>query len=341
MAIPLTSRCSPFVLAILLSLTNFALRALATATPISFTFDHFPKNVTLDSALALYGDAVIEDSTVRMIGAGKVLYRKPFKFLRGRGNPGFSTYFCFSLSSSGVNNLAFFLDSPDSRLFGLSKNVLLVEFTSNASRGHIGISVGRESNAESCKFSSGDVDVSSGGKLHSWVEYDGFSKRIEVRLSKFRAWRPASPFISCPVDISTVLQMEALLVGISSSSDYSPSKERNSNNGSRIYSWSFVVTHGAPYLMHSEPLDPRAYLVASENGSSIHQRNNYSRVNVMAWLFGLVCGALMAFMVVFMRNVISCRSPVAAVECSVHPVEADYEKAVMVGEKGPKTAPPT
>lgn len=283
---------------------------------------------------------MVEDSTVRMTTAGKILYRKPFKFLWGRGNSGFSTYFCFSISPSGANNLAFFLDSADSRLLRLSKNVLLVEFTCNASVGRIGIRLGRELNAESCSFSSSDDMLSSGGKLHSWVEYDEVSKRIEVRLSKLRAQRPASPFISCPVDISSVLQMEALLVGISSSSNYSTLTERNSNHSIFIYSWSFVIKHGAPYLMHSEPLDPRAYVVASEDGSRVHRRNSYSRLNVMTWLFGLVCGALMAFMLVFARNVISCRSPVAAVECPVHPVETGYdEKAVMVGEKGTKTAP--
>ncbi|XP_020576536.1 L-type lectin-domain containing receptor kinase VIII.1-like isoform X2 [Phalaenopsis equestris] len=334
MAIPFTSGCSPLLFAILLSLINFAPKTQASATPISFTFDHFPRNLTLDSAIALYGDATVEDSAIRMIGAGKILYRKPFKFLWGKGNPGFSTYFCFSISPSGANNLAFFLDSADPRLFRISKNILLVELTSNASGGHVGIRVARESNTESCNFSSSDDIVKSGGKLHSWVEYDGLLKRIEVRLSRFRAWRPVSPFISCPVDMSSVLQMEALLVGISSSSDHSTSTERNSNLGSFIYAWSFVVKHGASYRMHSEPLDPRAYLVASEDGSKIHQRSSYSRFNVMAWLFGLVCGALMAFMVVIAWNVISCRSPVSAVKFTVHPVEAGDEEAVTVSEKG-------
>lgn len=323
---PASMSISVALLALFLSLADLAAETLGSEAPLSFTFEQFHSNGT--SAISLYGDAVVENSAVRMTRAGKILYRKPVKFLRG--NIGFSTYFSFSISSSGSNNLAFFLDSADWRLSGLSKNVLLVNFLSNASGSRI---------AGSCNVSDINILTSSGAKQHSWVDYDGVSKRIEVRLSKSRALRPSKPFISCPIDISVVLQKEALLVGISASSDYSTSTGKNSTQRSCIYNWSFLVKHRNPCLLHSVPLDPRSYLVSSQDGSSVYQGNSYRWSSLMAWLFGLVCGVLIALTLVFVRNAISRPVPVTTVEYPLHhPVDV-YEKAMPVDGKSSKAAP--
>lgn len=324
------------LLVFFISLADLAPKTLGSEDPLSFSFEQFHKNGTLDPAIALYGDAVVEDSAVRMTRAGKIIYRKPVKFIRG--NYGFSTYFSFSISPAGANDLAFFLDSANWHLFRFSKEILVVKFANNASGSPIGVKISLKLSAESCSSSDANLVLSSGRKQHSWVDYDGLSKKIEVRLSKSRAMRPASPLISCPIDISSLLQEEALLVGISSSSEYSGSTENNSTYSSCIYTWSFMVKNVAPYLFHSEPLDPRSYLVSSQDGSTVYQRNSSRWVSVMAWLSGLVCGILIAFTVLFVRKAISRRSQVTAVEYPLDPVQILYEKAVVVGEKCSKTA---
>ncbi|PKA46087.1 L-type lectin-domain containing receptor kinase IV.1 [Apostasia shenzhenica] len=329
------STSSRYSCALLLFLHSFASQTLGSDAPLSFTFERFGENVASNSAISLYGDAEVEDSAVRMSrpsasGVGKILYRKPFKFLRRY--PGFSNYLCFSVSASSSDDIAFFLHPSH----GSSNSVLSVEFVNNASDIHIGVRTGRGLSAESCNFSAG---LSTKEKLHCWIDYDGFSKKMEVRLSKSRATRPSSPFISCAVDMSSVLKEEEVLVGISSSSDFSDHTNKGSSRGSYIYAWSFVVKYGAPYLLHSEPLDPSSLVVAThQEAARVHPRKSYSWMNFIAWLFGLVCGALMALVVVFVWSVIACRRPVAALEHPVHPVEVAYEKVVMVGENGIKNA---
>ncbi|KAG0479197.1 hypothetical protein HPP92_013916 [Vanilla planifolia] len=343
MAVPLFVKCSSVFVILVLCLEGFLPRIQGSEVLLSFAFDGFVKNGSLNSALALYGDAQVEGSAVRMthVGAtsgGKLLYRKPIKFLPG--NPGFSTYLCFSVSPAQTNSLAFFLDSADWRLFPRPKNALLVEFASNVSGSSIGIRVRLDSYTESCNFSSDSLLVSDSPKLHSWVDYDGLSKRIEVKLSKSRALQPSTPFISCPVDLSNFLQNEALTVGIlSSSSEHVIIANDSSTRGSFIYSWSFTVNHGVPYLMHSEPLDPRTFMAIAQHRSRVHLRKSFGWLTVMSWLFGLVCGALIACLVVFMWNIIARRRPVVAVDFPVHPEEVTYEKVMMVGENRTKAAP--
>ncbi|KAK8970216.1 hypothetical protein KSP40_PGU010305 [Platanthera guangdongensis] len=302
------------LLALFLSLADLSPETQGSEAPLSFTFEQFRKNGT--SAIALLGDALVEDSAVRMTRAGKILYRKPVQFLRG--NNGFSTYFSFSILPSGSNNLAFFLDSADWRLFPLSKNVLLVRFLNNDSGSRIGVRLGRNFIDDSCNVSDINILMSNGTKQHSWVDYDGVSKKIEVRLSKSRALRPSRPFISCPIDNSGVLQEEALHVGISSSSDYSRSTGKNSTQRTSIYTWSFLVKHGDPCLLHSEPLDPRSYLVSSQDRSSVFQGSSYRWSSLMTWLFGLVCGVLIALIAVSARNAISRPVPVIVVDYPLH-----------------------
>ncbi|KAG0477447.1 hypothetical protein HPP92_014288 [Vanilla planifolia] len=120
MAVPLFVKCSSVFVILVLCLEGFLPRIQGSEVLLSFAFDGFVKNGSLNSALALYGDAQVEGSAVRMThvratSGGKLLYRKPIKFLPG--NPGFSTYLCFSVSPAQTNSLAFFLDSADWRLF--------------------------------------------------------------------------------------------------------------------------------------------------------------------------------------------------------------------------------
>ncbi|XP_042416303.1 uncharacterized protein LOC122005348 [Zingiber officinale] len=75
--------------------------------------------------------------------------------------------------------------------------------------------------------------LSRGEKLHSWIDYDGESKRIEVRLCQDKDPKEAAPSISHSIDLSYMLWREASWVGLSSWSG-------NSSHGSSIYSWNFT-----------------------------------------------------------------------------------------------------
>lgn len=176
--------------------------------------------------------------------------------------------------------------------------------------------------------------MASGEKLHSWIDYDGVSKRVQVRLSKSRASRPSSSFISYPADLSSVLwREEEMSVGLSSWN------RRNSTKVSSVlYDWSFAVKQGAPNTMHSEPLDPYSFSVKSREGTPVRVRrsNNPWRI-VVALVIGAAFGALVASFVFYLRSKTVLGHPVAPVEYPEQNVEIGHEKVVagvdMVGDK--------
>jgi len=65
----------------------------------------------------------------------------------------------------------------------------------------------------------------------------------------------------------------------------------NSTQISSVYSWSFVVKHGAPYLMHSEPLDPQSITLRSHQDPPIHERRSSHWRIFKALLFATADGA--------------------------------------------------
>ena len=118
-----------------------------------------------------------------------------------------------------------------------------------------------------------------------------------------------------------------MYVGISSS---------NSTQISNVYSWSFVVKHGAPYLMHSEPLNPQSISLRSHQDPPIHDRRSSHWRILMALSFGAVCGALAALIVFFLQSKVSKRHLVAPVEYPVLPMESGYEKIALDGGRDQK-----
>ncbi|XP_010923163.1 L-type lectin-domain containing receptor kinase VIII.1 [Elaeis guineensis] len=344
MAFSVVSRYSPFFVVLFVALfAGLHCESLGKNRAFSFRFERFEKNRSLDAVIALYGDAEISDSVVGITrpavsSSGRVVYRKPVRFL-GR-NPGFSTYFAFSVSSpGGGEGLAFFLAPSSSPLkestnglqVGLPPGATAVKFatlTGPETGSHIGIEVSGKISKQSSNLSNVSLVLNGGEKVHSWIDYDGDSKRLEVRLSKSRVLRPPSPLVSYPIDLSRVLQREEKLVGISSSSG-------NSTQTSSVYSWSFSVKQGAPYLMHSEPLDPGSVTVQARESPPIHLRRTYPWGVFIAMAFAAVCGGLVTFFAMFVWFALIARRPVAPVEYPVHPVEVAYQQIeLVVGEKG-------
>lgn len=347
MAFSVVFRYSPFCVILFVALFAGRCESLGKTAPFCFSFERFEKNRSLDAVIALYGDAEIRDSAVGItrpvvFSSGRVVYRKAIRFL-GR-NPGLSTYFSFSVSSpGGGEGLALFLapsrasleESTDRLQCGLPPSATAVKFvTSSDSKAdnHVRIEVGGEMSKQSSNLSSASVVLSGGEKLHSWIDYDGDSKRLSVWLSKSKDSRPPNPLISYPIDLSSVLQREEKLVGISSSSG-------NSTRTSTVYSWSFAVKPGASYAMHSEPLDPHPFSVRARESPPIHLRRAYPWGVFMAMVFAAACGGLVTFFVMFVWFALIARRPVAPVEYPVHPVEVGYQKIeLVVGEKGVESA---
>ncbi|CAN1135017.1 L-type lectin-domain containing receptor kinase VIII.2 [Linum perenne] len=335
--------------------------------PPSFSFTNFEKNPNFDSTISLYGDAklvgVNGSSSIQLThsvssSGGRVMYKKPIKLLQGKptrknsnDSASFSTYFSFLMSPDNGDGLAlvmvpaaefnaslFLTNGP----FGLSvkkrSRIVAVEYgalkdakLASLNNNHVGIDVGGFVSAKVRNVSYVNTLLKSGVRLHSWVDYEAGSKRLEVRLSQFGATKPADPLLSYPIDLSRMWNDKEVLVGLSSSSG-------NSSQTCFLYSWSFQLRR-FPHWMHSQPLDPKGLgsnlkpvVVVSEKKSDC-----VGRV-IVALLLGIGCGGLGAFMAMNLCSVFGKRSPVVPEECSgvVNHVEFDCEKVKVVVVKDGK-----
>ncbi|CAD5180206.1 unnamed protein product [Musa acuminata subsp. malaccensis] len=322
-------------------LSGRSCQALDRATDFCFSFDGFEKNRSFESEFELFGDAEVSGSSAVRItrpansSFGRIAYRKSIRFLGT--TPGFSSYLSFSIPPGDGQVLAFFLMPSsvplESDRFGLSTSLVAVKFGrsnrekySNGSGTLIEIDVGGQALKKSSNL-SGVED-----KLQSWIDYDGKSKRIEVRLSHSRdSSRPMNSSISCSVDLSNALWREAVTVGMSC-------WNANSTKTSTLYRWNFTSKHGSPYLMHSEPLNPNSFLVRPTESPPplLHPRRGgaYPWGVFMAMLFAAACGAMVAFFVVFMWLALVSRRPVAPVEYpAALPVGVACGKMVSAGSE--------
>ncbi|CBI30447.3 unnamed protein product, partial [Vitis vinifera] len=152
--------------------------------------------------------------------------------------------------------------------------------------------------------SSIDLVLNNGERLNCWIDYEAGSKRLEVRLSKFGDIRPVSPFISHPIDLSEMWNEDEVYVGFSSSSG-------NSSQTCVVYSWSFN-TRPVPHWMHSQPLDPKT-LKEDMRPQTVHEKRACLLRVLAALIFGTGCGALGAFIALFLCTIFGNRRPVVPV----------------------------
>lgn len=289
-------------------------------------------NRSIGSEFAVYGDAEVGDSAVRVTrsgseSSGRIAFRKPIRFFGT--NPGFSTSFSFSFSPENGSGLAFFLspagvplEPEEGKWLGLSTSLVAVKIVGSV----IEIDVGGEILTRSGNLSGVAWVLRSGERLRSWIDYDGESKRTEVRVSRDEDSRPINSSISCSMDFSNILWGEPLLAGLGSWG-------ANSTEASSIYSWNFTVKYGEPYLMHSEPLNPNA-LPARPTEGSHERRRAYPWRLLTALLFAAACGAALTFfMVLFVWVALASRWPVAPAEYPVLPAGVAYGKIDSVGKK--------
>ncbi|KAG6602633.1 L-type lectin-domain containing receptor kinase S.4, partial [Cucurbita argyrosperma subsp. sororia] len=171
----------------------------------------------------------------------------------------------------------------------------------------------------------GIVVPNNGGKLTSWVDYDSSLKTVEIRLSKFGESRPYDPLLAYPIDLSSKCEGREVFVGLSSGNS-------KSSEWSRVFSWRFGLRN-VPKWMHSMPVDPRRpSLKQDEEGS---QKNHLRPLTIVAGLiFATGCGALMAFLVLFVWAIAGNRNAIFVAEPKS--VDFQYEKVSLVVEEGSK-----
>ncbi|KAJ6750238.1 hypothetical protein OIU85_000836 [Salix viminalis] len=241
------------------------LKTINAGSSYSFSFESFDKNPNFQSNIALYGDAKVagNGSSLQLTrsvssSAGRVMYKQPIKLVEGP-------------EKSGPKFVAVEFDTKRDAEYGdLNDN-------------HVGIDVGAFVSVKVRNVSSNDMVLNSGKRLHSWIDYEAGSKRLEVRLSQSGDMKPIDPLLSYPLDLSNMWNDERVLIGLSSSNG-------NSSQTCFLYSWSLKLRH-VPQWMHSEPLDPRDF--AKRAKPVLAQKKSDCILKMLAaMIFGSACGAL-------------------------------------------------
>ncbi|KAJ4834741.1 hypothetical protein Tsubulata_012574 [Turnera subulata] len=338
---------------VLTSLLLSPLKGLTAYPSSSFSLQNFGKDPNFEANIGLYGDAkavgngsALQLTQSQSYSAGRVMYKKPIKLVEGKPHPenlaSFSSYFSFSMSPENGDGLAFVMVPSgfnvtvfDNTPFGLylesEKNntrIVAVEFDTrrdvkygDLNDNHVGIDVGGFVSVRMRNISSLNMVLNSGKVLHSWIDYEAGSKRLEVRLSQSGETKPVDPLLSHPIDLSKVWYDEGVFVGLSSSNG-------NSSQACYLHSWSFQLRH-IPHWMHSQPLNPQAFAI-NVKPVVAHKRSGCLLRMLAAMVFGAACGALGALAVLYLWTIFGNRRPVVPEECSVHPLDIDYKKVKIV-----------
>ncbi|KAK8280556.1 hypothetical protein V6Z12_D09G183100 [Gossypium hirsutum] len=274
------------------ALILFHLKFVAAVQSSSFSFKTFGEDPNFESKIALYGDAHVANhgSVIQLTNsvkwsAGRVMYKKPIKLVEE------------------------FDTSKDGKYGDLNEN-------------HVGIDVGSLVSVKVRNLSSVNLVLNNGEKLHSWIDYEATSKRLEIRLSESSSTRPNEPLLSHSIDLATLWKDEEVFVGLSSSNG-------NSSQTCFIHLWSFKLRQ-VPNWMHSQPLDPEAISKNPKPSTTAHKSSNCLWKVLAVFIFGCACGVLTASCLLYLWTTLGARRPVAPEECSVHPVEFEYKKVKIV-----------
>lgn len=249
----------------------------------------------------------------------------------------FSTEFSFSLTGNG-NGLSLVMGPYNfaSKFLGQGPFGVLSE------KGCLGIEFDTSVDSNVDDFNASLVAVSlssvsslhlvtnSGEKLKSWVDYDATSKRLEVRLSKLGDKRPYSPIIAYSIDLSKLWGDNEVYVALGSFNG-------NASETCNLYSWRFRLRK-VPNSMHSFPADPHGYMDEHNEDIAVHKRSFCPLTILAGMIFATGCGALLAFVVLFVWAIFVNSNTVFPIEGkdNARPVDFRYEKINVVVEKDAK-----
>ncbi|BAT97275.1 hypothetical protein VIGAN_09066900 [Vigna angularis var. angularis] len=171
---------------------------------------------------------------------------------------------------------------------------------------------------------SNKLALTSGENMHAWIDYEASSRRLEVRLSQHGKSRPSVPLLWRSIDLSNVLKENEMFAGFSS-------VKGNYSQACFLYSWSFVL-RSFPHSMHSEPLDPKVFVKSTESPVVKQRSDCFLRV-LAAMIFGTGCGALTAFIVLYLWTIFGNKRAVVPEETVMQPVDVEYRKVKIVVDK--------
>ncbi|XP_050380784.1 L-type lectin-domain containing receptor kinase VIII.2-like [Argentina anserina] len=330
------------------ALLTLILTASAADQNSSFSFTEFGKDPSFESSFALYGDAEVVNGAVQLTSSvssssGGVMYKKPLKLGEGKPNKSvsFSSHFILSMSKESGDGLAFvvvpsglnlslFGNSSFGLDMGLGKSKLKVvavklKYDYLVGKVQVGIDVGSSVSPRVNNASAIKLNLTSGDRTNTWIDYEAGSKRIEVRLSQLGVLRPADPLLWYPIDLSRLWgASEKVFVGLSA-------LNRNSSQACSIYSWSFEQRH-VPDWMHSQPLDPKTNSKSSKP-VTVEKRKDCVLRAFAAMVLGVACGALASYIVLHLWRIFGNRRPVVPEEYGMQPKEFEYKKMKVVVDK--------
>ncbi|KAL6501425.1 hypothetical protein OROGR_026561 [Orobanche gracilis] len=334
-------------------LLNFYFRFMdADPNLLAFNFKNFGKDSNFESQLALFGDAKVANDNMsvqlagsRVSSAGRLICKKPINLVNSRSMLSFSNYFVFSMSSGSRGDvMAFvmlpsnlplnFFDGGSIGMLGEKKfRVLAIEIdafvhTKYDDANRIGVDVETHVSVKVSNVSSAvNLMINSVEKLQAWIEYEASSKKIEVSLGKNGGNKPVAPLLSYPIDLSKMWKDEKITVGLSSSNG-------NSSRRNIVYSWSFN-SRTTPRWMHSEPLDPEDFVEKGEKLKDVKRSECALRI-LAALILGSGCGAIVAFVVLYVWTILGNRRPVVPEEFALQTKEFEYDKFDKTVEDGKK-----
>ncbi|CAA6656763.1 unnamed protein product [Spirodela intermedia] len=266
-----------------------------------------------EPGIALYGDAKVVNSTVRITGPrtlrseGRVMYGRSWPSGGGRASRRTSPSPSLPAEAKGPGS-----GSPFSWLRAIFvKNLSTVASSSPP--------------PASCQSSSSSPQIAASGFISAPEIQDSGGEVEQIRILKALGGAGL-------VDLSALIWKSAMSVGVVGSSG------GNSTTTTTLYSWTFWLKHAAAYRMHSDPLDPEEGLSSNPPEKVAHQParpradDGYLPGLLTGLFLGVACGAVVTFVAVaFVWAAFAGRRrhPVAPVE-----YPGAGKKATTVGDGG-------
>ncbi|XP_073286391.1 lectin-like protein LEC [Primulina huaijiensis] len=324
-------------------LLYFCLKAFSADSNGSFSFKNFGKDSNFTSQLVLYGDAKVDNgsSSVQISGSGvtgggRIVLKNPINLVDVglRKKVSFSIYFVFSMPREHGNGLAFYMvpsgfilnpfDERKHQFLAIEFDTFKDEKYGDVNGNHVGVDIDSMVSVKVSNVSSFHLELNSGEKLQSWIDYDASSERFEVRLSKLGADRPVEPLLFYSMNLSKMWEGIDVSVGLSSLNG-------NSSQTCNIYSLRFEL-RTVPHWMHSEPVDPNKFMHKGEDVRA-SRRNDCALKILTALILGSGFGALGAFFVLSVWTILGKRRPVVPEEYDVQPEESEYKNFSVCADK--------
>lgn len=218
---------------------NYSLISVDCGAELSIATDNF---LTMQDAYQLTGDAVIQgDGTIQM--TTNATWQTSSVFWQERlyleDNKSFSANFSFSLNPPIVNNyadgIAFVLQTVSNTAGGAGGGIgydgispsLAVEFdvVQNAgepSNNHVAIVTNGTPWDAHTHVATPTFNMYGGDEIFAWVEYNGATQVLEVRVSNTTA-RPADPLLTRTVNLDALFGDENVFAGFTSETGFDAS----------------------------------------------------------------------------------------------------------------------